>query len=553
MHFRLVRPVKRKGTLNQHFTQRIPADVKSRAVGMTLHIPLGDAVVPIAVGESTQHIRLSLRSSDTSTVKLRQAEVVGYLETVWQSLRSSEPVRVSHRQAVALSKELYDAWSTEREGERTVAASLPYGGTVMVPDHDIHLEPEGWEAAAEAIVRPDAFGREPEEFMQPIVRRLLLAKGIANTDEHSLRLVAREFVNAMRDALAYRQRQAASDYEPDPKARRFPDWTPPPNPLLSVSPNKPARLSLKGLVEDWWKEAKKSGRTRSTHESYAATVRRFSAFLEHDDATRVTADDVIAYKDKRLADGVSAKTVGDSDIAGLRAIFGWAVDNKRLQSNPAHGIKVTRMRATMTRLKELTAEEAKAVLTHALHAQRGNTQPKTQAAKRWVPWLCAYTGARLGEMVQLRKEDIRKEGNVWIATITPEAGTVKDKEMREVVLHAHLVEAGFVDFVDQSAPGHLFLTPPKDGDTRGVWRSIKNRVTEFVREVVTDKRVAPNHGWRHLFKTLGREAGIADSVLDGICGHASRTVGGSYGGVSLKAQVDAMAKFPRFDVTIRPR
>ncbi|MBU0584032.1 MAG: site-specific integrase [Alphaproteobacteria bacterium] len=539
--------MKRKGTLNHQFTQRIPADVRVRAAGLKLHIPLGGETVPITLSDKAQHVRLSLRSSEPSIVKQRHAEVAAYLETVWQALRASKPIPLSHRQAVALAKEVYLAWATERNAERTLAVSQSGTGNHMVPESDSHLEEEAWESVAKTMLRTDPLGREPEEFLQTLVRRLLLGKGIAETDEASLAMVTREFVRAFRDAFTYRQRQAGGDYGPDPKANRFPDW-PPPSPTMQAAIGGKAKVSLKGLVEDWWKEAERAGRTLSTYESYAATVRRLSAILGHDDAVRVTPADVVAYKDHRLEQGVSAKTVGDSDIAGLRSIFGWAVANMKLPSNPADGIKVTRTRTTRTRSKELTTVEAKAVLTHALQAARGSARPKTHAARRWVPWLCAYTGARLGEMVQLRKEDIRKDGEVWVATITPEAGTVKDKEVREVVLHAHLVETGFIDFVQASTPGHLFLTPNKDGSTRGVRRSVKNRVTEFVREVVTDRRVAPNHGWRHLFKTIGREASIADSVLDGICGHASRTVGGSYGGVSLKAQKDAIAKFPRFEI-----
>jgi hypothetical protein len=36
----------------------------------------------------------------------------------------------------------------------------------------------------------------------------------------------------------------------------------------------------------------------------------------------------------------------------------------------------------------------------------GGEAPKLAAAKRWVPWLCAFTGARVGEMLQLRKAEI---------------------------------------------------------------------------------------------------------------------------------------------------
>ena len=125
---------------------------------------------------------------------------------------------------------------------------------------------------------------------------------------------------------------------------------------------------------------------------------------------------------------------------------------------------------------------------------------------------------------------------------------MKDKEAREVVLHAHPVELGFADFVQRSKPGYLFLNAASADDIRGVWRAVKNRLTDFAREVVKDEKVAPNHGWRHTFKTVGREAGIEDSVLDAICGHAPKTVGGAYGGVSLAAQKRAFERFPRFEV-----
>ncbi len=124
--------------------------------------------------------------------------------------------------------------------------------------------------------------------------------------------------------------------------------------------------------------------------------------------------------------------------------------------------------------------------------------PKTAAAKRWAPWLCAYTGARVGKIVQLRKQNVRRrDDGVWTINITPEAGKVKDKEAREVVLHAHLVELGFGGFVHGSKAGYLFLNAAHEDDNRGVWRAVKNRLVDFAREVVTDKRVAPNHGWRH--------------------------------------------------------
>jgi integrase len=165
-----------------------------------------------------------------------------------------------------------------------------------------------------------------------------------------------------------------------------------------------------------------------------------------------------------------------------------------------------------------------------------------------VPWLCAYTGARVGELAQLRKEDIRRDGAHWIATITPEAGTVKTNEARDVVLHKHLAEVGFTAFVKGASSGHLFLTPSSSGDVLGPLQGVKNRIGEFVRTVVSDKNVAPSHGWRHRFKTVGIEAGIEHRILDAIQGHRPRNVAEGYGEVTVKTQAKAIAKMPRYKV-----
>jgi len=500
---------------------------------------MGDQIVTVKVSAKATSVRLSLRSSAPSTVRQRQAQVSAYLETVWEGLRSSQPETLSHRQAVALSREAYEGWpSLAEDAPKISEAESAWEGATG--DSGVYAN-----AIARLMAGTDPLGRSPEQQAAVIGERILARHGKLNVAQESKELLTVEVLRALKDGFALGDRQTAGDYSPDPKASRFPKLEFEP---ASHRQSGGDSVSLKGLVEDWWTEAKKAGRTISTYDTYKAIMRRFAAFIKHDNAAAVTPANVVAFKDYRLAQGVSAKTVGDSDISGLRSILSWAVTNKKLAANPAEGVKVTRAKVTRTRSKGFTPEEATAALTHALQVTRGNANVKTHAAKRWVPWLCAYTGARVGEMVQLRKQDFRQVGRSWVLTITPEAFTVKDKEAREVVVHAHLIETGLVNFVKASPPGYLFLTPRKDGEIRGVWRSTKNRITAFVREVVTDGRVAPNHAWRHLFKTVGREAGIEDSVLDGICGHAARSVGGSYGEVSLKAQISAMRKFPRFHI-----
>lgn len=314
---------------------------------------------------------------------------------------------------------------------------------------------------------------------------------------------------------------------------------------------KPPKQTISGLVEDWWKEAKAAGRSISTYEAYERSSRQLAEFLKHDDATIVSKEDIVRFKDYRLAQGASPKTVKDGDLSGLRALFTWGVANGRITENPAKDVKVLLQKKSRSRLKGFTDDEAVTILQHALsHKQQPREGLKTANAKRWVPWLCAYTGARVGEMAQLRKQDLRQEADTWVITISPEAVTVKGGEYREVPLHPHLIDIGFVSFVLEAEDGFLFLAPKTDTEKakRGAWQTVKNRVREFVREVVSDEDVQPSHGWRHRMETLMRTHDVRQDVTDAITGHTTPGVAAGYGDVTLQAKADAIRKLPRYPV-----
>ena len=141
-----------------------------------------------------------------------------------------------------------------------------------------------------------------------------------------------------------------------------------------------------------------------------------------------------------------------------------------------------------------------------------------------------------------------REGDHWTIRLTPEAGTIKTNEARTVVLHPHLTELGFPAFVAAAPAGHLFLKVGVGGDVLGPLQGLKNRLAEFAREIVTDPNVAPMHGWRHRFKTVGMEAGIATRILDAIQRHAPRTAAEGYGDVTIKTMAAAIERLTRMVV-----
>lgn len=62
----------------------------------------------------------------------------------------------------------------------------------------------------------------------------------------------------------------------------------------------------------------------------------------------------------------------------------------------------------------------------------------------------------------------------------------------------------------------FFLVPDVYGGVSGPLQGVKNRLAEFAREQVSDPGVSPNHGWRHLFRSVAIEAGVSESVIDAL-------------------------------------
>jgi integrase len=562
MRLRLVSPMTPKGSANSYFTKRIPADIKAQLVGQTLLIPVGDSTVSFIVTPSTQSVRFSLRSSDPSTIRMRLAQALAYVEEFFARVRLGQPVDLTPRQIASLVGEVHAAWAQGPDAAHMLTVNAQTGAveTDHFTDPELVMEWDQMERelAERAATDAASFFGQPTggQKLEQLAERMGRLKGIPSLSERSVAQLTARIPQAVAEGMKTGAKKLAGDYSPDAKLSGYPQWES--SPLASMPPMPAAKVSLMGLVASWWAEAKSVGKSESTRESYTNTFKGFSAFLEHDEATRVTPEDIVAYKDHRLTTPnrktgkpVSAKTVKASDLTAFKSVFDWAVANRKLASNPATGVNLKLGKRVKVRDRDFTDTEAKALLTAANKVLAGMAKPnQTDLAKRWVPWLCAYSGARVGELVQLRTEDFSQDASTgaWVMRLTPEAGTVKGKEFREVPLHAHLIEMGFMEFVEKAQSGYLFMTIKPGKSFAGVWQSKKNRLAEFAREYVKDPNVAPNHGWRHTFKSLGFEAAVQEKVLDAICGHAPASTGRAYGSVSLKTKVDAMALFPRFEV-----
>ena len=361
------------------------------------------------------------------------------------------------------------------------------------------------------------------------------------------RVIARALCSAELEALERVAERDEGDFTGTPSAPIIKDAQPP--------ENAPAPVSIKRLWADYVRSRVQAGFMRDGGRRARPVIENLGKFLKHDDAHRVTKKDLLAWRDHLMAD-LSAKTVNDIYLSAVRSLFAWAAENDYLPENVAATVRQPKPRKQYGRERGYTDAEAVKLLQMARDYQPKvnkvgrNETPHQVAAKRWCPIICAFSGARISEITQLRKEDVRQEGKQWVMRITPDAGTVKAGGYRDVPLHPQIIELGFIDFVRSALPGPLFHAGKDHAKYTTAASSVSDEIAKWVRRsgVIPDG-VQPNHAWRHRFKTQCRELGVSDRVADAIQGHAGRTASDGYGDVTLKTKIDAIGRLKKYMIS----
>lgn len=238
-------------------------------------------------------------------------------------------------------------------------------------------------------------------------------------------------------------------------------------------------------------------------------------------------------------------------IASLKAVGRRAVKPRHVTRNPFEGCSIVVPRKLQNReTRTFTNAEVQTVLSAASLIIPQNP---AHAGRRWVPWLCAYTGAGAGEITQLRGKDVSEKYGIKAIRMTPEAGTVKTKQARVVPVHEHLIEQGLWEFVKQQGGGPLFYRarsadtggsadPTKPQHARCV--HVRSKLAQWIRSIgISDPKVSPTHGWRHTFKQIADRYGSNERVSDKITGSAPQTEGRKFGEPTLQDMAGAMKKF----------
>jgi integrase len=282
-------------------------------------------------------------------------------------------------------------------------------------------------------------------------------------------------------------------------------------------------------------------------------IDRFVNWIGHRDLARVTPHDVVRWRDYMLSQKIAPKAVRDVWLAAPRSVATHMLNALKLEVNPFAGIKVEGVKAWKEDDERgFDPDQALAILSATVATPSHLISPEMKAARRWVPWICAYSGARVNEITSLLPSDIQQIMGHWCFVLRPEI--TKGKRLRRVPVHKHLVEQGFLKYVeDRRRVGKpLFYEPARargGKEANPQWQKVGERLGEWVHESLKVDDVQPNHGWRHLWREIVRGTKMKPELCDYMCGHEGKSgTSARYGKRKVPVLAKEMALFPRFKV-----
>ncbi len=544
---------------------RVPNELREVARGRPVTLPINGESVTVTVSDK---VYVSLRTKSAREAKDRFQIALNRLAAYWDSLRTV-PVALTPIEVKALAGETYrnavdrldadfafndriEAFAEEYNATTQVFIDKGYAPKVAERLASIEMDdPRALHTYAlrhgdgvmnSGEIANAAFGAEA---------RQLAADNQMQLDERSIERVARELVNVGKAFGELAARRLASADHSDEIGKNLPTWTPPTPPSKTRAKGDREPESVADLYKRWcaYQTNKKAA---STLRRYGPSLESLDRFWKGKDWRLIGGDEIFDWANhRRDVDGIAPRTINRNDLVAVSSVFAWATTRqggRKRDENPAMGIKLDVDRQTTTREKFFKDAEVSAILLAARHAKPSRHYPRASASRRWAPWICAYTGARIQEVCWLSRKDIRQEDGIWVIHFPQ----TKTNVARTVPMHPALIDEGLLAFWEKAPAGFLFVgdVPQREGATRSPQEQRASELAEWVQEQVKlEGGVSPNHGWRHTFVTRAEEANISKRFSNAITGHNhGKDVSDGYFRGRMSALKVRMDKYPRYEI-----
>jgi len=265
------------------------------------------------------------------------------------------------------------------------------------------MDPAYWDEAAMHLQAEEAAAHwDAEDEQQEKDERL------ADQLERAYAIVERRRAEAGLAPISPAVRETAAPAEPSRSAQR--------SPTGQRAKAKPSGLTLEQIVPLWQRDRQP---TAKTLDAVARAVRE----AKDPDIHTITRTAIIAMRDQRRAAGNSVATT-NKKIGFVRLLLGVAKSRGLIEVNHAEGAELPPPKRAVELRWPYSPEQAEAVMAATEGAR------ETDPAMYWLPRLARWTGARLNELHQLRREDLQTREGIPGLMITDEGEHAEGAAMR---------------------------------------------------------------------------------------------------------------------------
>jgi integrase len=433
-------------------------------------------------------------------VPRRYRAVVGKSE-IWRSLKTTDRRTANERIAV-VSADLDREWARlaavaklgTKPGSRFEPRlthqdlhALRGDAHVRIRDANIAEPGTGLATLRWAALASEPATADDEEYLDRSAREFLARQSGVTPTEAEVEKFKPLFLKARQDGYDDVLRASRGDYSENPVLKTLPKRTTPKVDIVEAFELYCNRPRIKGGLEG------------PTAKRWRPVIDRFVNWIGHRDLTRVTPHDAVRWRDYMLSQNIAPKGVRDVWLAAPRSVATHMLNALRLEINPFAGIKVEGVKPWKEDDERgFDPDQALTILSATVATPSHLISKEMKAARRWVPWICAYSGARVNEITSLLPSDVQPVLGHGCLVLRPEM--TKSKRLRRVPIHKHLIEQGFLKYVEERRRmgKPLFYEPARSRGGKAAnpqWQKVGERLAEWVTKSLKVTGVQPNHGW----------------------------------------------------------
>lgn len=251
-------------------------------------------------------------------------------------------------------------------------------------------------------------------------------------------------------------------------------------------------------------------------------------------------------------------------LSTLGSFGRWLLQHGYIDTHPTEGLLPERRRREQRR-RPFSDAELEQLFQSPLFARCGGKKAEHLSGdvairddRYWLFPLALLSGARLGELCQLRPEDVCEREGVRFLRLTDEGEGQSLKSAastRDVPLHPTLIDLGFLDFVkvaQREKADRIFRRWSRNA--RGQFGEASKWLNAYLKRAgVKTEWMLTFHSFRHSFVDALRRTGCAEFEIKPLVGHGEMTVTRGYGRepdvpLARRAEMIGAISFPALDV-----